>query len=518
MTQQLPKSIASSLRSIPVDTLKAALAKRSLKDFIMQTWHLVEPSVELSWNWHHDVLCDLLESVTRGELKRVVINIPPGCSKSLIVSTFWPAFEWASDASYRYFTASYSEANTIRDNRRLRSIVTSDWYQKHFNVELSSDQYAKVRFDTTVKGWRIASSVGGTGTGEHPDRIIIDDPLKAEDARSTTKLEECKEWYKRTIASRQASKRVATILIMQRLHMDDLSQYLLDSEVEWHHLCLPMRYVSEPIRVGDDVYRNPDSRDKRTIEGELLWPAIWDEEKVRVEEIDLGPFGASAQLQQNPVPEGGGLFKEEWFQYVDAAPVIADKRVRGWDTAATEDSGDWTVGVRMSEVDNIIYVEDVCRGQWGPATVDKMMKAKAIADGKECGIREEREGGGSGKAITTYRARQLKGYDYAEVIVSKDKVTRANPFRAQCQAGNVRLVRGAWNSAYLSVMTSFPVGKYDDDVDASSCAYNSIVGDVADKVQTRVTRPRNKQKGSRGSMSQRELRRRLKRKMKGKGR
>ncbi len=457
-------------QTVTLAAVNAELARRSLPEFIRQAWPLVEPGVDLSWNWHLDELCEALEAVTRGELKRVIINIPPGSSKSLTISVFWPAWEWASDATLRYLTASYSDANTIRDNRRLRSIVTSDWYQRSFGLVLAADQTAKTRFDTAEKGWRIATSVGGAGTGEHPNRIIIDDPTKAAEARSSVSLDACAQWFDRTISTRVALD-PAIIVVMQRLHQDDLAGHLL-AKGGWEHICLPMRFDPE----------RRDPRDHRTMAGELLWPELWPEAKVRQEEIDLGAYGAAGQLQQRPAPEGGGLFKREWFPVVDEAPAEG-RECRGWDTAATPGGGDWTVGVKLLEAtDGFYYVKHAARDQLGPGGVDALILSTAQVDGKAVWVREEQEGGSAGKAVIQSRAKSLVGYNYAGVSITGDKVTRANPLRAQCEAGNVRLVRGEWNEAYLDVMTSFPVGRHDDDTDATSCAFNAL---VSEKVRPR---------------------------------
>lgn len=474
-----------------VDDLRSSLAKSSLKNFIFEAWDLVEPTTKLEWNWHLDEICEALELVTLGRIKKLIINIPPGLMKSLAVSVFWPAWEWADNPSLRYLTASYSNDNTIRDNRRLRDIVTSDWYQARFGqngsqvhnirdgVKLSSDQAAKIRFDTTAKGWRIASSIGGVGTGEHPDRIIIDDPLKASSRSDETDRAACISWADNTLSTRIA-RNPAIILIMQRLHRDDLSAHFL-AKGGWTHIAFPMRFQI-PYQDADGNWqggldcechkRNPDPRDHRTEQGQLLWPELWPEEKVRQEEIDLGPFGAAGQLGQKPIPEGGGLFKREWFPIIDVLPTDIDE-VRGWDIAETEEAGNWTVGAKLARQRStgLIIVAHVERVQ--KTLVDSVMKSTADMDGRRCKIRE---GAGSGKAVTKARSILLAGYDYAASPESDSKVERANPFRAQCEMGNVRLLRGPWNEAYLDVLTSFPVGKYDDDVDATSNAFNELVG------------------------------------------
>src|ERR1035437_3098790 len=155
-----------------LDALEAELARRSLRAFVEIAWPLVEPRVPFVPNWHIDAICDHLEAVSRGEIRKLLINIPPGCMKSYLVSVFWPAWEWATNGSLRVFTASFGSHLAIRDTRRMRDIVTSAWYRRHYPVDLREDQNQKTRYDTTAQRWRIASSVGGTGMGEHPDRII----------------------------------------------------------------------------------------------------------------------------------------------------------------------------------------------------------------------------------------------------------------------------------------------------------------------------------------------------------
>lgn len=462
-------------RRFDLGSVKSLVARSDLSTFVRHCWDLIEPTNPIKWNWHLTEFCNILTDVKNGKIKRLIVNVPPGTSKSLFFSVFFNAWVWSDDPSQRFLTFSYTDDNTIRDNIRLRDIVRSDWYQesfwKHKQVSLASDQWAKVRFNTSAKGWRIASSVGGVGIGEHPNYIIIDDPIKAEDARSETKRRNCNEWMSTTISTRLALD-ATIILVMQRLHEDDLSGFLL-SKSGWEHVCFPMRFETRKAN-EQDVRNVPDPRDKRTIKDELLWPEQWNEEKVNGEELLLG-LAASGQLQQRPVPEGGALFQREWFEFVDAHPTDIEL-CRGWDIAESEDSGDWTVGVKMGRCrrTRLFYVIDVVRIR--KTLIDSLILATAKMDGVRCKIRE---GSGSGKATIKARSIDLAGFDYAaspETSKEGDKIQRSNPFRAQCEMGNVKIVRGVWNDQYLSVICSFPQGKWDDDVDASSNAFNCLVG------------------------------------------
>jgi predicted phage terminase large subunit-like protein len=460
------------LRLLELELMRRKCKK--LRFFVEHFWPLVEPDKPFASNWHIEELCKLLEEVSDGRHDRVLINVPPGTMKSLLVSVFWPAWEWGWKPHLRYIAASYGGHLSIRDNLRLRMIVSSPRYSKLFpNFAFMGDQNAKERFNTTAGGWRIATSVGGVGTGEHPDRFIIDDPHSAAQAASDVERQSALDWFDRTVSTRGITRGVVIIVIMQRLHEQDLSGHLLQRG-GWLHVCFPMKY--ETTRRNDPTWK-PDPRDPRRTPGTLLWPTLFPELIVRNLEINLGPYGTAGQLQQRPAPEGGGLFKREWFKIVDALPVHIKRRCRGWDTASTENAGDYTVGVKIDEMyDSTFVVENVVRGQLSPAAIDAVMRQTTEMDGRACCQREEKEGGSSGKAVIAARTRLLRGFDYGGVHVGTDKVTRSMPFRAQCEAGNVALLRGDWNEQYLAELSAFPTGTHDDQVDGSSAAFNALMG------------------------------------------
>ncbi len=482
--------------------------KRSLYAFLQEAWAIVEPSQDFVTNWHIEVMCQVLQDITTGKepRNRWIFNISPGTMKSLLISVIWPAWVWARNPKKRFLTASYGQHLTVRDNLRVRDIIQSPWFQSLFPVKLLEDQNTKTRYNTEKGGWRIATSVDGVGTGEHPDFIIIDDPITAGQAESEPERSAANNWFDRTISSRGVARGVTIIVVMQRLHQDDLTGHLL-KKGGWGHVRFPMRFekctcpgpievIAEDQRCAlhkADPHWTPDPLDPRTEPGELMFPLLFNETKVALLEQDLGPYGAAGQLQQRPSPMGGGQFKREWFQFVDhdAVPSLA-RRVRGWDTAATEGGGDYTVGVKLSEAfawmpspENInirtlqstgkFYVEHVAREQLGPAGVDGLMKSTANTDGKACPIREEKDPGAGGKAVIAARTRLLVGFDYGFNALGANKVIRAKPFRSQCAAGNVFLVRGPWNEKYLTELCNFPTGSYDDQVDASSCAFNALL-------------------------------------------
>lgn len=452
---------------------------RSFRSFVRRAWDTVE-AVPLVWNWHIDAVCGLLENVTLGKITDLIINVPPGCMKSYLVSVFWPAWEWSQDPALKYMCASYGQHLSTRDNMNVLKIVTAPWYKRHFGLrldetgqesgfELDASQKAKQYFKTTQGGWRLGTSVGGVGTGEHPDRKIIDDPHTAAQADSAAERKTAINWVDQTMSTRGVSRGARTVVIMQRLDMEDLTAHLL-GQGGWTHVMFPMRYEAKRACVLDP----------RKIEGELLWPGLFTEEIVKKLEIKLGPYGTAGQMQQRPAPAGGGLFKRSWFKIVDHLPLGPDgkqqswRRTRGWDTAGTEGAGDYTVGVKIARCGPTFVVEDVERGQWGPAKVETTMLSTAQRDGKACRQREEKEPGSSGVSVITSRAKLLVGYDYRGVPISGSKVVRAGPYRAQCEMGNVLLLRGAWNEAYLAELELFPNGSNDDQTDGSSASFNDL--------------------------------------------
>lgn len=471
-------------------TFERDLYKNSLYEFLKAAWHLVEPGTSYVDNWHVKVICDLAQEAILNPAaeKRYVINVPPGTLKSIIFSVMLNAWEWTRNPKRRYFTASYSGDLALRDSVRVRNVVESTWYKERFgDVVLSEDQNAKGRFNTDQRGWRIASSVRGKGTGEHPNVIVIDDPTSAMQANSAADRNGANQWFDQTLTTRGVAGGVVIFVIMQRLHMEDLSGYLLNKG-GYVHVYLPMEFEPERPATQDDPGYKPCVFDKRTTAGELLFPNLFTLEKVTQMKKDLGEYGAAGQLGQRPSPEGGGLFKRLDFQFADAKPKLA-RRVRGWDTAATEGGGDYTVGTLVSEeFESVvemgrrvvrstgrIFIESVVRGQWGPDNVDKTMKSVAESDGKKIPIREEREGGASGKSTIAARRKLLLGWDYEEVNLGVNKIERAKPFRSQVEGHNVYLVRGEWNEPFLQEITNFPTASHDDQVDATTAAFNTMV-------------------------------------------
>jgi predicted phage terminase large subunit-like protein len=447
-------------------------AKKSLYSFLQLAWFLVEPEVPFLPNWHIEYLVECLEAVSAGEITRLLINIPPRYGKSLLVSVLWPVWEWIRRPGGRWIFASYADALATKHSINRRRVLQSPWYQERWGdrVQLVSDQNEKSEFHNTRGGVMIATSTAGSITGKGGDRIIVDDLHNPLQADSDVQRETGETYFRQTLSTRLDDKKTgAIVVVMQRLHARDLSACC--QTLGYTTVCLPVEATTRTEirfpRSGRIQVRAP---------GDLLWPAREGRAELDALRAVLGQQAFDTQYQQDPAPVGGGLFKESWFadSFVDAAPVAAC-RVRGWDTAGTEGAGDWTCGVKIAEAGGLFYIEDVQRRQLGPYDVDALIRVTAELDGHTCAQREEKEGGSAGAAVIAARARTLAGFDYAGVEISGSKETRCKPFRAQCEAGNVRIVRGPWNAAYIDELCRFPAARHDDQVDASSYAFNAVL-------------------------------------------
>jgi predicted phage terminase large subunit-like protein len=455
------------------------LAERGLSDFIRLGWRYIDPQTFIS-NWHIDAICEHLEAVSAGQSRRLLINIPPRHMKSLGVSVAWPAWTWAqkprgalAGPHVRWLFASYAQTLSIRDSVKCRRLIESPWYQANWGdrLKLTSDQNTKIRFDNDAHGYRLATSVDGALTGEGGDIVVVDDPHNVREAESEAVRNSVLSWWDEAMSTRLNDPRTgAYVVIMQRVHEKDLSGHILARNHGWDHLCIPARYEPD--------HPHAYAKDRRKAAGELLWPARVGETELSTLERSLGSYGSAGQLQQRPAPREGGLFKRHWFKIVRAAPAGLT-RVRAWDLAATEakqgTTPAYTAGLKMGRaVNGDLYIEDVRRDRLSPGGVEAMIVNTAKQDGKECRISLPQDPGQAGKAQAQYLIRQLQGFNARATPETGDKLTRAEPVSAQAEAGNIYLVEGDWNDAFLNEVASFPNGAFKDQVDAMSRAFMEV--------------------------------------------
>lgn len=463
--------------------LNKLTSEDSLINFAEVMWPVIEPGRDFVRGWAIEAICEHLEAVSRGEIRKLLINVPPGLMKSLSTNVLWPAWEWGprNRPDLRYIGASYSQDLTIRDNRRCRQIIESPMYQALWGdrVQLVSDQNAKVRYDTSKRGFKIATSIGGVATGERGDRFVIDDPHNVKTAESETKLEEVAQWFTEVVPTRVNDINLsAFVVIMQRVHERDVSGLILAQELGYEHLELPMEY--EPSR---KCFTGIGFEDPRTEEGELLFPERFDEVGVRDLKRTLsawgGQYAVSGQLQQRPTPRGGGMFKVDKEEVMRRALDVAPKGgrpVRGWDIAgSTRKKSPFTASVRMKIVRDTIYIEDVTRERKEIEEAEQHIEDTAREDRMAVDQDLPQDPGQSGKSQKRALAKRLAGLSFSFSPETGSKEDRAIPFASQWNAGNVVLIKGPWNDAYLAELSSFPRGEYKDQVDASSRAYARLL-------------------------------------------
>lgn len=412
---------------------------------------------------HHKTVCDALMRVFRGECKRLIINIPPRYSKTEIVKNFvgW-ALGHYPDCEFIY--TSYSGRLAAASSWDVRGLVQEPEFQAIFPaVQLRDDSKAKDEWRTTAGGIVYAVGSEGTITGYGAGKLrpgfggalLIDDPHKADEARSDTMRQNVIDWFQNTFESRKNSPETPIILIMQRLHESDLAGWLLNggNGEQWEHVCLPA--------LQDD--------------STALWPEKHDVDELRRMQA-ASPYTFAGQYQQRPAPAEGGLFKPDQIQIIDALPYGHIQWVRGWDLASTTD-GDWTAGGKLGKLpDGRFVIGDMVRLRVGPDERDAAMVNTASLDGVSTKISIPQDPGQAGKTQVLYLTRALAGYPVDSSPESGDKVTRAEPFAAQVNVGNVVMLRGSWNNALIDEMRMFPNGTFDDQIDSLSRAFSHLIG------------------------------------------
>lgn len=314
--------------------IEASILTESFAEFARAAWHVLEPATPLMWDWPLDAICEHLEAVTDGQITHLLVNVPPGCMKSLLVGVMWPAWEWTNPLRrhYRYLGTSHKDALATRDNLKCRRLIQSEWYQSRWPLQLTSDQNAKTKFENSDTGFRESMSFTSM-TGSRGDRVILDDPLSVDDALSEAELLNAKNTFLESLPTRVNNERSAIVVIMQRLHESDTAGIILEKKLPYVHLMLPMRF--EPERRCKTILGFEDPRKKA---GELLFPARFSEKSVALLERTLGVYATAGQLQQRPSPRGGGMFKDGHLKLWASGNPIPDILyvLQSYDTAFTE--------------------------------------------------------------------------------------------------------------------------------------------------------------------------------------
>lgn len=445
-----------------------ALLRRDLYAFTQRCFYELNPTATFFPNWHIEVVASALEACRRGEITRLIINQPPRSLKSHCASVAFVAFLLGHDPAAQIICASYGQELANKHALDCRTILASAWYQALFpHTRLSSERQAVQEFMTTQQGFRLSTSIGGVLTGRGADFIIIDDPLKPEEALSDTQRKTVNEWFDHTLYSRLNDKRTGRIiLIMQRLHEDDLVGHVLGVE--------PWKVIRFPAIAEEDethMIQSPYGvrRFKRRA-GEALHPEREPREVLNHLREAQGEYHFSGQYQQAPAPLGGGLVKAEWFKTYTAADVPAkfEMSFQSWDTAnKPTELSDYTVCTTWGVKDKHLYLLHVYRKRVGYPELKRAVREQAQAFSPKTILIEDKASGTQLiQELVSEGMHAIKKYE-----PTMDKTMRMHSVTSTIENGFAHLPdKSAWLGEYLHELTSFPKGKYDDQADSTSQA------------------------------------------------
>ncbi len=459
-----------------LNAVKIEKARRSLHCFLKDfAWPVLQPGTEFVDNWHVGAICEHLEAVTSGQIKRLLVNMPFRLLKSTIISQAFPAWEWIQRPSLQYLTASYAKDVATRDAVDSRRIIESTLYQAAWGSKfrMTSDQNVKTRYENDHKGSRVVTATDAAGTGFGGNRIIVDDPVSALEADSPVKLATSVEWWKGTASTRLNNPELdAIVVVHQRLNQEDLTGYILANEMGlgWEHLIFPMRY--------DPALRKTTSlghRDPRAKKGELLMPQRLSERTVKEMESRLGKYHTDAQLQQNPGSREGVLFKSKDWNYYHAWPrdlaSEMDEVIWSWDCSFKDTVGaDPVSGLCIGRKGGRKYLLDRVNDTMGfSKTKEAIQNAAAKTPFSRKLIAVLVEDKANGPAVIDALEAEVSGL--LAITPQGGKVVRANATQPQHEAGDWFVpsptLRGyEWVTDFVDTFAKFPGVPHDDDIDA----------------------------------------------------
>ena len=440
-----------------------ALLRSDLSSFIHRTFQTVTPGTPYLHNWHIDAMAHVLERCYQGEIRRLIITLPPRSLKSIAVSVAYVASVLGRDPTRNIICVSYAQDLATKHAIDTRAVIEADWYRKAFpGTRIDPGKNTQSEIATTKRGGRLAVSVGGSLTGRGGSLLIIDDPHKAEEGNSEVKLAAAWDWYRTTLASRLDNKQADTIiLIQQRLHENDLAGHLLETG-EWHHLNLPA--IAEH---AETVPTGPNSNHIRA-PGDVLHAEREPLAVLNATKEELGSYAFAAQYQQQPAPMGGGVIKWEWFKRYDVAPEKegSDRIVQSWDTASkAETMHDYSVCTTWLVKNHDLYLLHVSRARL--EMPDLKRKVVQMAEHWQAdSVLIEDKGAGTQLIQDLRRESSLR---IVEIVPKDDKVTRVLGITSIIEGGRVWIPTEAhWLADFHNELIRFPRAKHDDQVDSVS--------------------------------------------------
>lgn len=464
-------------------TFLNSILRDNFKSFVQKVFNEVSPSSKYLDNWHIDVICDELIKTVNNEQNRLIINIPPRYMKSIICSVALPAFTLGHNPKSTIISVSYSDDLSTKLANDCKKIIESSWYQELFPAtKLSKNKKITTDFETSKGGGRYATSINGTLTGRGADWIIIDDPIKPQDALSDLIREKTNDWYGNTLYSRLNDKKEGKIIvIMQRLHEEDLTGYLLDTDPVFKLIKI------QAIAEQDEEWSIKTSfSDKAKIilrkSGEPLHPQREDLEKLMQAKKFMGEYNFTGQYQQNPAPREGGIIKKQWLQFYDKeklfkaienSSIIVKTIIQSWDTAnKIENHNDYSVCITvLRDTQNKNYVIDCYREKLEfPNLVKKIVQMYDFAKDKykhKINVLIEDKASGT-QIIQTLQANHM--INPVAIKPEYDKQSRLMGVSHLIENGSCLFPNDNphWWLDFERELLRFPKTKYDDHCDALS--------------------------------------------------
>ncbi len=494
--------------------MQAEEMRRSFREFVKGAWPVVEPGKEFKGGWHIDAICDHLTYVSLGDIEDLVINIPPRHSKSTIVAVMWPAWEWTWKPSTQWLFATYALALTLRDSVKCRRLIQSPWYQQHFGevFQLSSDLNQKGRFDNDHMGYRLATAVAGTATGEGGDKIVVDDAHNMKEINSDTIRGGVIDWWKDVMSTRgNDPKNLGRVIIAQRGHHQDLPGVVLATG-QWVHLNLPgyfkpnnrcvtkaKKTSTRTIPARPDVFTFGDHVplikkgdvlfvDPRKKENDLLTPDRFGPKEMAKLAMELTERGFEAQIQQNPSAAGGNILKNEhWREWTDEELPPIQMVIQSYDTAFEEEEENdfsarttwgvfeyeeyldpklpWTAKYKGQKRLCLILLERLNKRMAFPELRKNAKEAAKLW--KPDRILIEKKASGHSLAQELMRDPNLP---IARIKVSDSKFVRAHAASLVLERGCVFYVKRNWADEVINQCGNFPADDHDDMVDTVTMA------------------------------------------------
>jgi predicted phage terminase large subunit-like protein len=474
----------------PLEEFDAEEARLDFKKFVPLAWHIIEPGRPYIAGWHLDAICEHLEAVSRGEITRLLVNMPPRHGKSSLINVLWSGWLLLNNPAIRLLCGSYALNLATRDNLKTRRLIKSHWFQVRYGdrFSLAKDQDAKMKFETDQLGYRMAVSVGSSATGEGGDVLIGDDFHNIDEKESVAKREAAIDWFDNTWSTRLNDQRTgAMVVVGHRIHMNDVSGHILETAGdEWTHLNLPAEYdPGSPCRTylpsGKELWV-----DRRTEEGQLLWEEKFPKPVIERAKKRHGVLGYSALYGQRPIPPGGYVFNRAYERLFEIGPQgdvyllitpsgpkavrIADCYELSTSDVAAKDSeaNDYTVFAHWAitpDFDTLLL--DVQRGHW---TIPKQKEhAKQFYQTHYSQRYRAFYFESIGYQSAICQDLLITGMPCLEFIPHGDKVMRAGAASIWQEAGKVYWRKNAvWMEDWSTEIYNFPKDKHDDQVDNQS--------------------------------------------------